>query len=194
MGRHPLTADQVLNAYRQGYFPMADPFTGEIRWFMADPRGILPLEAFHVPRRLERAMRRYVRTSDRDFAGVVEGCADRATTWISPEMAAVYLELFRRGYAHSVEAWREGTLAGGVYGVAVGGAFMAESMFHRRADAGKAALAELVRHLKRRGFVLCDIQMVTRATLSFGAVEISHDAYLERLSQALTLSPDWCYK
>ena len=150
---------------------MADPVTGRMSWYSPDPRAILPVDDFHVPARLAR--RKFDLSCDRDFAGVIDACAERPVTWISPEIRAAYVELRKMGRAHSVEAMAEGKLAGGVYGVAIGAAFMAESMFHRKTDAGKAALVGLLRHLARRGFELCDIQMTTPATLQFGAIEIS---------------------
>jgi leucyl/phenylalanyl-tRNA--protein transferase len=186
-----LTAELILAAYGKGLFPMADPVTGEVRWFAPDPRGVLPLDAFHLPRRLARSMKRFELTTDRDFEKVIDGCADRPATWISSDLRAAYVALFRAGRAHSVEARLDGELAGGIYGVAIGGAFMAESMFHRRTDAGKAALVGLVDRLRSRGFSLCDIQMVTPATAQFGAIEIPRDDYLNLLSQALTLTPVW---
>lgn len=185
------TPDLILNAYREGVFPMADPSTGRIAWCSPDPRAILPLDAFHVPARLERAIRRFKLTSDRDFGGVIDGCAARPLTWISPEIRAVYVALQRAGHAHSVEAWWDDRLEGGVYGVAIGAAFMAESMFHRKTDAGKAALVGLLRHLARRGYELCDIQMTTPATVQFGAVEISRSSYMKRLRAAVERPVEW---
>ena len=170
---------------------MADPGTGVILWCSPDPRAILPLDSFHVPVRLARAIRKFELTSDRDFEGVIDGCAARPTTWISPEIRAAYVELRKLGHAHSVEASAAGTLAGGVYGIAIGAAFMAESMFHRQTDAGKAALVGLLRHLARRGFELCDIQMTTPATRQFGAVEIPRSAYLARLRAAVARPVEW---
>ena len=170
---------------------MADALTGRILWCSPDPRAILPLHAFHVPARLARAVRKFELTCDRDFEGVIDGCAARPTTWISPAIREVYVELRKEGVAHSVEAMAEGRLAGGVYGLAIGGAFMAESMFHRKTDAGKAALVGLLRHLARRGFELCDIQMTTPATLQFGAVEIPRSTYLKRLRGAVERNVEW---
>ena len=191
IGNMTPTPGQILRAYREGIFPMAEPATGRILWCSPDPRAILPLDAFHVPARLARAVRKFELSSDGDFEGVIDGCAARPTTWISPEIRAVYVGLRKEGYAHSVEAMSEGKLAGGVYGLAIGAAFMAESMFHRKTDAGKAALVGLLRHLARRGFELCDIQMTTPATLQFGAVEISRTTYLKRLRAAVERSVDW---
>ncbi|HEY3225528.1 MAG TPA: leucyl/phenylalanyl-tRNA--protein transferase [Planctomycetota bacterium] len=186
-----LTPESILGAYRQGAFPMADPASGSVSWYLPDPRAILPLDTFHVPRRLARALRKFDLTSDRDFEGVIDGCAARPASWISPELRAAYIGLHRAGHAHSVEAWAEGRLAGGIYGVAVGAAFMAESMFHRKTDAGKAALVGLLRHLARRGFELCDIQMVTPATAQFRPIEITGASYLRRLAAAVELDRPW---
>jgi leucyl/phenylalanyl-tRNA--protein transferase len=170
---------------------MADPITGVVKWYLPDPRAILPLDAFHVPARLARALKKFELTSDRDFEGVIDGCAARPATWISPEIRDAYVELHREGHAHSVEAWKDGRLAGGVYGVAIGAAFMAESMFHRATDAGKAALVGLVGHLARRGFELCDIQMTTPTTRQFGAAEIPGSAYVKRLKAAIDRPVEW---
>ena len=165
--------------------------TREIYWTSPDPRGILPLDGFHVPVRLNRTIKTFHVTCDRNFEGVIDGCADRALTWITPEIRELYVELHKQGHAHSVEAWKDGKLAGGVYGVAIGSAFMAESMFHRARDAGKVALVCLVRHLIRRGYGLCDIQMVTPATLKFGAIEIRRTVYLRRLKALVHVPLEW---
>lgn len=170
---------------------MADPRTKEIDWYSADPRGVLPLDAFHVPRTVRQAMKKFEVVSDRDFAGVIDGCANRKETWISEEIRETYIALHKRGHAHSIEAWRGGKLAGGLYGVHIGGAFFAESMFHTVTDAGKVALVRFVAHLKALGFTLCDIQMVTRITARFGAILMPREEYLERLSEALNLPVRW---
>ena len=183
--------DLVLRAYRTGVFPMADPDTGAIRWYSTDPRGILPLDAFHVPRTVRGAMKKFTVTSDRDFEGVIDGCADRSNSWISPEIRTAYVALHRSGHAHSIEAWKGPELAGGLYGVHIGAAFFAESMFHRVTDAGKVALVRFVEHLARLRFALCDIQMVTRITARFGAIHIPQDEYLERLADAVRRSAAW---
>jgi leucyl/phenylalanyl-tRNA--protein transferase len=190
--RATLTPDLVLRAYRVGLFPMAHPRTGDIEWYAPDPRGVLPLDdRFHIPRSLRQAARRFLVTADRDFEKVIDGCARRRDTWISPEVRACYVELRRLGHAHSVESWQDGALAGGVYGVHIAGAFMAESTFYDRPDGGKVALVALVEHLRRRGFRLCDIQMVTPHTKRFGGIEISRDEYLKRLAEALTRPVEW---
>ncbi|MBI3855152.1 MAG: leucyl/phenylalanyl-tRNA--protein transferase [Planctomycetes bacterium] len=185
-----LDPETILAAYRRGLFPMADPSEGGVAWYDADPRGIIPLDAFHAPRRLLRYMKQFEFAFDRDFEGVIDGCA-RPVTWISAEIRAAYVALHRRGRAHSVEAWKEGRLAGGLYGVHIGGAFMAESMFHKVSNASGACVVRLVDHLKARGFGLLDIQQVLPNTARFGALEISRADYLRRLAAALKLSPTW---
>ena len=159
---------------------MADEWTGEIEWYLPDPRAIIPLDGLHVSRSLKKRMRggRFEIRADYDFLGVMRGCADREEgSWISPRFIAVYGELHRRGFAHSVETWRDGLLVGGLYGVAIGGAFMAESMFHRDSDASKVALAALVESLNRCGFLLLDVQFLTPHLETLGAVEIPHALY-----------------
>lgn len=185
-----LTPDAILAAYRRGLFPMADSRDGRVAWYEADPRGIIPLDAFHAPRRLLRYMKKFEMAVDRDFEGVIDGCT-RPVTWISREIREAYVALHRAGHAHSVEAWRDGRLAGGLYGVHIAGAFMAESMFHRESNASGAAVVSLVERLKSKGFVLLDIQQVLPNTARFGAVEVSKAEYLRRLGEALRLSPSW---
>jgi leucyl/phenylalanyl-tRNA--protein transferase len=185
-----LTPALILAAYRRGLFPMADPKYGRLAWYEADPRGIIPLDAAHVPSRLRRYMKQFEFAVDRDFAGVIDGCT-RPVTWISSEIREAYIALHHQGQAHSVEAWKDGKLAGGLYGVHIGGAFMAESMFHRESNASGAALATLIDRLKVKGFALLDIQQVLPTTARYGAIEISRDDYLRRLDAALKLSPAW---
>ena len=177
-------------AYRHGVFPMADEGAGEVLWFRPDPRAIIPLDGFHVSRSLKRRLRLggFEIRIDIDFEGVMRACGDRPEgTWISEEFIEVYGALHRAGKAHSVEAWRDGRLAGGCYGVSLGGAFMAESMFHRETDASKVALAGLVSRLRDRRFTLLDVQYVTPHLASLGAVEIPRREYERRLSEALKL-------
>jgi leucyl/phenylalanyl-tRNA--protein transferase len=186
-----LTPELVLAAYRQAIFPMALD-EGEIGWFSPDPRGILPLESFHVPARLARSLRRepFEIRIDHDFARVMRACAAREDddgTWISDEIIECYVALHDAGHAHSVEAWRHDELAGGLYGVHLGGAFFGESMFHRVTDASKAALVALVARLRERGFTLLDTQWVTPHLTQFGAIEISRADYVHRLAAALKL-------
>jgi leucyl/phenylalanyl-tRNA---protein transferase len=184
----------LLAAYASGWFPMAVA-GGEIRWFSPDPRGILPLESFHVPARLARVRRqgRFVETVDRDFAAVIRACATvvrdqgEPGTWISEDIIAAYRELHERGAAHSVETWEGDELVGGLYGVALGGAFFGESMFHRRTDASKVALAALVERLRGRGFILLDTQWLTPHLARFGGREVTRREYLRRLNRALAL-------
>jgi leucyl/phenylalanyl-tRNA--protein transferase len=183
-----LRPDWLLRAYRRGIFPWyaeGDP----IHWWSPDPRAVFELDGFRVARRLARTIRsgRFGVTVNRAFGAVIRGCADRPGegTWITPEMIEAYEELHRLGHAHSVEAWAGEELAGGVYGVAVGGFFSAESMFTRRRDAGKVALAFLVERLRSRGFRLLDTQMLTEHTARLGAVEIPRAEYLRRLREAM---------
>jgi leucyl/phenylalanyl-tRNA--protein transferase len=183
----PLTPESILSAYRRGLFPMADPYDGSLAWYDADPRGVLPLDRPHVPRRLRRYMRQFEFAFDRDFEGVIDGCA-RPVTWISREIREGYVALHRIGHAHSVEAWKDGRLAGGLYGVHIAGAFMAESMFHAVSNASAACVVRLVEHLQERGFALLDIQQVLPNTARLGAVEISRKEYLRRLGEALRLT------
>ena len=186
-----IPSDALLNAYASGWFPMAVA-PGEIRWFSPDPRGIIPLDTFHVPSRLARTLRAHpfeirVNTS---FREVIEACAtrdDEEGNWIDAEIIESYTALHLRGFAHSVEAWRDGRLAGGLYGVALGGAFFGESMFHHVSDASKAALVGLVERLRAHGFVLLDTQWVTPHLLQFGAIEISRRRYLRQLDEALAV-------
>lgn len=198
MSKTVLTPELLLSAYAQGIFPMADA-CGEIGWYEPIRRAIIPLdERFHVPRRLARTVRSgfYTVTFDAAFADVIEACAapapGRETTWISPEIIRAYTELHRLGYAHSVECWRDGQLAGGLYGVALGGLFAGESMFHRMRDASKVALVHLVERLRRGGFVLLDSQFLTGThMLQFGAIEIPRAEYHRLLRQALAVPAIW---
>jgi len=184
----------LLSAYSSGWFPMAVD-DGEIRWYSPDPRGVIPLETFHVPSRLARVIRSHKFTVhiDRQFEAVMRACAetDRRDndpgTWISDEILESYIELHRLGMAHSVEAWHQDRLVGGLYGVALGGAFFGESMFHHVTDASKVALAALVDRLRARGFRLLDVQWVTPHLEQFGAVEISRRKYLKQLADAIAI-------
>jgi leucyl/phenylalanyl-tRNA---protein transferase len=180
--------DLLLDAYRQGWFPMGERGTPRLDWFSPDPRGILPLDGYHAPARLLRRLRqgRFRVTLDTAFPAVVRACAGlRDETWISDLIVRSYEELHRRGAAHAVEVWLEDVLVGGLYGVAVGGAFFGESMFHRATDASKAALHALIVRLRERGFALLDIQWVTPHLAQFGAVAIPRAEYLTRLARAV---------
>jgi leucyl/phenylalanyl-tRNA--protein transferase len=185
-----LTPEIVLHGYELGVFPMADR-DGELYWYSPDPRSIFEYERFRVPRSLRPIIRqeKFEIRVDKAFDQVIHACADRAEgTWISPELIAVYSELHRLGHAHSVESWQDGKLTGGLYGMAIGGAFFGESMFHRVADASKVALVALVQRLKERGFALIDTQWSTPHLERFGVIEIPRKEYLRRLSRALALS------
>lgn len=182
-----IPVDLVLQAYQQGWFPMGDDRAPGIEWYSPDPRGVLPLDTFHAPSRLERVVRqgKFDVRVNQAFPEVLASCAARGETWITEEISGTYLELHRLGFAHSVEAWHEGTLAGGLYGVALGGAFFGESMFHRVTDASKVALHGLVARLRERGFSLLDTQWVTPHLRQFGAQEIPRARYLRLLQRAL---------
>ena len=184
-----LTSADVEAAYRAGIFPMADPDRGVITWHRPKRRAILPLDSFHASRSLGALLRRrpFEVTWDRCFADVMDACADRSGTWISDEFKTIYGELHRQGKAHSVEVWMHGELAGGLYGVQLGGAFFAESMFHRRTNMSKVALAELVSRLRERGFMLLEVQYLTEHLAQFGVIEISDKKYQMRLKEALEL-------
>jgi leucyl/phenylalanyl-tRNA---protein transferase len=165
---------------------------GRIRWYSPNPRGIIPLDRFHVPSRLARVIRqgRFEIRADSAFRQVIEACAaDRDEgTWISDEIVESYCALHEAGRAHSIEAWSDGRLAGGLYGVALGGAFFGESMFHHVRDASKVALAALVDRLRSQGFALLDVQWVTPHLETFGAIEIPRRRYLMMLEEALRLN------
>ena len=189
-----LTPELLLRGYSIGIFPMAEHREdAEIFWVDPRRRGILPLDGFRISRSLARRMRReaFDITLDRDFAGVLEGCADRAETWINDEIRAHYLLLHRMGHAHSIEVWDQGALVGGVYGVVLGAAFFGESMFSRKTDASKIALAYLVDHLNRGGFTLFDTQFLTDHLASLGGIEITRGDYHRRLRDALERSADF---
>jgi leucyl/phenylalanyl-tRNA--protein transferase len=188
----PLSPDLLLKAYAIGVFPMAEG-RADPRIVFVDPdrRGVLPLDRFHVPRSLRKTLRRgiFEVRCDAAFAEVLAGCAastsKRRDTWINPEIERLYNQLFRLGFAHSVETWRNGRLVGGLYGVALGAAFFGESMFSRETDASKVALVALVDRLKRGGFTLLDTQFLTEHLSRFGAVEIAREDYRRQLEDAI---------
>jgi leucyl/phenylalanyl-tRNA--protein transferase len=188
-----LTVEWLLDAYRHGIFPWPVFAEDPMLWWSPDPRAILPLEGLHVSHRLQRRMRsgELTFTRNQDFASVIRGCATgpgrEEGTWLTPEMIDVYCELHRQGHAHSVECWQQDKLVGGIYGVAVGGLFAAESMFYRVRDASKAALVHLVEHLKGRGYRLLDVQQWTEHTGRLGVVEIRRAEYLRRLREVVDL-------
>jgi leucyl/phenylalanyl-tRNA--protein transferase len=189
-----IPTELLLAAYASGWFPMADE-EGVISWYSPDPRGIMPLETFHVPSRLQRVVRKGgVRVEiDTAFEEVMRSCAvaerepDDTGTWISEEIIESYGALHAQGFAHSVEVRQDGALVGGLYGVALGGAFFGESMFHRVTDASKVALVALVDRLRSRGFILLDTQWVTPHLQQFGAIEIPRPEYLRLLEESLKL-------
>ncbi|WP_264210026.1 leucyl/phenylalanyl-tRNA--protein transferase [Leisingera thetidis] len=189
-----LTADLLLHAYSAGVFPMAehrdDP---EVFWVDPKRRGILPLDGFRISRSLAKRIRNggFEVTVNRDFAGVVEGCADRTETWISTEIRDRYLDLHLMGNAHSLEVWRDDALAGGTYGVSLGGAFFGESMFSRCRDASKVALAYLADRLLQAGYMLCDTQFLTPHLASLGGIEVTRARYRALLRQALAKDADF---
>ena len=185
-----LSVERLVLAYRSGIFPWTvDPVT----WWSPDPRGIFDLADFHISRSLKYEMKRgrIDVTFDRAFEAVIRGCAeaprDGDSTWISEEFIRAYTLLHEAGHAHSVEAWMNGELVGGLYGVAVGGLFAGESMFHRVSNASKVCVARLVERLNARGFVLFDTQMVTTATTQLGAIEVRRPEYLRRLKTAIDI-------
>ena len=193
-----ITADIGLKAYASGVFPMSEGRDNpEMFWVDPEMRGILPLDGFHLPRRLRRTVRREIfdiRT-DSAFSDVMNACAapasGRWTTWINHEIQTLFTELHERGFAHSVEAWMDDELVGGLYGIALGAAFFGESMFSRRTDASKVALVHLVGRLRLGGFQLLDTQFITDHLRQFGAVEISREAYHSRLAPALSVAGDF---
>lgn len=188
-----LTPDLLVRAYANGIFPMGDDRTDTIRWYAPDPRAHLPLEEFHIPHNLRRRVRRreFSVTSDRAFERVIRACADRERTWITERVIRAYTRLHIRGPAHSVECWVDNELAGGLYGVALGGAFFGESMFYKVSNASKVALVHLVRQLRAGGFVLLDTQYATDHLRRFGVVEIPRSDYMEQLDEALTVNTEW---
>jgi leucyl/phenylalanyl-tRNA---protein transferase len=184
-----LTPELVLAAYCQGLFPMARSRRGPIEWFRPDPRAIFDPQRVHLSRRLLRTVRggRFEVRINADFAGIVAACAAREETWISPDVERVYGDLHARGFAHSVEAYQDGALAGGLYGVAIGGAFMGESVFHYATDASKVCFAHLVGRLRERGFSVLDTQFMTENLASLGAYYVSAAEYDNLLAHALQL-------
>ncbi|GAN60008.1 leucyl/phenylalanyl-tRNA--protein transferase [Acetobacter cibinongensis] len=198
MAEQGVTPEILLGAYAAGLFPMAasaeDP---ELQWYDPDPRGILPLEGFHLPKRLQRTVLsdRFEVTTDQDFPGVMKGCATpapgREDTWINQEIFRLFCALNQMGYAHSVECRQNGALVGGLYGVALGGAFFGESMFSRATDASKVALVHLVARLRLQGFLVLDTQFGTDHLSRFGGVEIPADDYKATLERAVQMLPCW---
>ncbi|MEX5726837.1 leucyl/phenylalanyl-tRNA--protein transferase [Rhodovulum iodosum] len=194
MERDALTPDLLLDAYAAGIFPMAEARDDDaLFWVHPERRGVFPLDAFHISRSLRRSIRRgdYTMRVNADFAGTVAGCAAREETWINGTIFRLYTRLHSMGHAHSMEVWDGPRMVGGVYGVTLGAAFFGESMFSRRRDASKIALAYLVDRLRLAGFTLFDTQFLTPHLQSLGAVEISRDAYHARLADALKRRADF---
>jgi leucyl/phenylalanyl-tRNA--protein transferase len=190
-----LSAEILLQGYRAGIFPMAINKAGDIAWFSPDPRALIPLdERFHVSRTLQRTLKRrkFEVTFDRDFSAVIRACSkSHGETWISPEIIESYCSLHPEGHAHSVEVWHTGRLAGGLYGVHIGGVFFGESMFYRVTDASKIALVALVERLRTRRFALLDTQWMTPHLERFGTFLVSKEEYLRQLKQALKLDREF---
>ena len=186
--RKMIAPDVLLQGYRLGVFPMGMD-DGSVEWFSPQRRGIIPLDRFHIPHSLQRVLRkgRFEVRVDTSFREVIRRCAARPETWINREIMASYTRLHELGYAHSVETFAEDQLAGGLYGVAVGGAFFGESMFHEQTDASKVALCGLVERLRAQRFVLLDTQWLTAHLEQFGARQISREQYMHLLARAVAL-------
>ena len=197
---NPLEPELLLKAYCLGVFPMAETRHGDIGWYSPDPRAIVPLDRFRVPRSLDRRLRRetWPVTTDRAFEDVIRACADTPRrheddTWINDQIIDAFTELHARGHAHSLEAWSAdgGRLIGGLYGLAIGGAFFGESMFSRATDASKVCLVELVDRLLLGGFALLDVQVQSPHLAQFGSIEIPRERYLSELASALSVDAAW---
>ena len=193
-----ITPDMLLRGYCLGVFPMAERRdSDELLWFDPPERGILPLDGFHLPRRLRRTVLgdRFQVTTDQAFPAVIAQCAaprpEADDTWINPEIVTLYSALFARGYVHSMECWQDGVLVGGLYGVAIGAAFFGESMFSRRTDASKVALVHLVARLRLAGYALLDTQFVTTHLTQFGATAIPRARYRRLLAKAIAAPVAW---
>ncbi|MCO5147181.1 MAG: leucyl/phenylalanyl-tRNA--protein transferase [Aquamicrobium sp.] len=193
-----IAPDLLLRAYANGVFPMAESADDpEVFWVRPEMRGVIPLDAFHIPKSLGKTIQqnRFDIRFDTDFSGVIDGCAEareaRPSTWINQPIREAYGELFARGYCHTVEAWRDGALVGGLYGVTLGRAFFGESMFSRERDASKVCLAHLVERLRARGFVLLDTQFTTEHLKRFGAVDVPRAKYETMLEEALQGEADF---
>ncbi len=193
-----ITVEILLDAYCNGWFPMADDAKEEeIFWYCPEQRGVLPLEEFHLSKNMAKMMRNtsFVVEMDRDFRGVMELCAEstdgRPVTWINKRIVDLYCELYEMGFAHSVEVYDGDILVGGLYGVAIGGAFFGESMFSRESNASKMALVKLVDQLRKTGFVLLDTQYVNDHLVQFGVKAIEQKDYMAQLDTALLVKNDW---
>lgn len=186
-----IRVEDLLHAYRHGFFPMAESRDGEVSWCQPYRRAVVPLDSFRPLRSVRRIMRdgTFTVRIDADFEGVIRGCAmpreSEEETWISEEIIEVFVKLHRLGIAHSVESWQDGELAGGLYGLAMGSAFFGESMFTRRSYASKVAFSHLIGHLRQRGYLLLDAQIMNPHLQMLGAIEIGHEQYMELLDEAL---------
>ena len=186
-----LSPELLLSGYAMGCFPMAeDRNSMEINWYAPDPRGIIPLDQFHIPKNLAKLVRKqpFKVVSNDDFEGTMLGCADRESTWISDQIIEAYTTLHNLGYAHSIECWLNDELVGGLYGVSIGGAFFGESMFSRVRDASKVALVHLVYRMRAKGYVLLDTQFITPHLERFGAIEIPKAQYEHELKKAILVN------
>jgi leucyl/phenylalanyl-tRNA--protein transferase len=183
-----LKPENMIRLYASGAFPMADAETGSINWYLPDIRTIIPLDNFNIPRSVIKVIdpEKFEIKFDTDFEGILEGCADRESTWISEELKSAYRGLKKRGHIHTVETWKDGKLVGGLYGVTFRGAFFGESMFSKVSQASKAALTALLKHLNEKDFTLLDVQYMTEHLKMFGAVEISFEEYTKLLHRAFT--------
>ena len=193
-----LTPELILRAYQAGIFPMAeDASSDDLFWVSPQMRGIIPLDAVHISASLRKTLRShpYAVKVDTDFAATIEGCAtegtDRDSTWINPTIRKLYGELFARGYVHTVEVWYGAELVGGLYGVSIGAAFFGESMFHRKTDCSKIAMAHLLKRLQAGNYRLLDTQFITDHLKTFGGIEIPREDYELRLAEALPHQADW---
>lgn len=181
-----LKPENMIRLYASGAFPMADAETGNINWYLPDVRTIIPINDFNIPRSAKKAIddENFEIKFDTDFEGVLAGCSDRASTWISEELKSAYRRLKNRGHIHTVETWNDGKLVGGLYGVTFRGAFFGESMFSKVSQASKAALVALLKHLKEKDFVLLDVQYMSEHLKMFGAVEITFEEFTKLLHKA----------
>lgn len=193
-----LTPELIVRAYQAGIFPMSeDAHSSDLFWVSPQERGIIPLDNYHISRSLRKTLRHnpYEIKVDTDFSGVIEGCAtagtDRDSTWINAEIRRLYGQLFSRGIVHTVEVWDGNDLVGGLYGVSLGAAFFGESMFHRKTDCSKIAMAHLLERLSGGGYQLLDTQFITEHLKTFGAIEISREAYEQKLADALKRQGDF---
>lgn len=186
---NPLSPEILISAYTQGYFPMPDENTGKVNWYRPDPRATIPLDGFHVSKSLRRLLQKgnYEVLFSKDFQKVMQECANRKETWITPEFVKAYSRLHRLGFAHSLEIYQKGELVGGTYGVSIRGCFFAESMFHKKANMSKVALFELTEHLKAKKFHLLECQFLTPHLESLGAIAISDKEYQKKLREGLEI-------